>query len=425
MTEQPERPDQGQMKLLVTLQRLLEMQATEVKTALNQASQLLAEALNADKIDIFLYESASNSLVAIGTSQTPLSELQRSLGLDRLPVANDGRSVEVFQTGNFYHTGHADQDLQVLLGIREALGVRSMIAVPLDVDTNRRGVVSASTTRPEAFTSDDVRFLEAVSHWIGMVLHRAELVEQIQHDAIEQTHHSVANDLISVLAHDLRNHIAPMRGRLDLIRKRAHQEQRSKDIRDSDAALSSLERLQQMIKNMLDSTRLEQGLFSFDVHVLDIVDLVQETAAMLRTDDRDIQVLALQTVCVEVDPERIRQALENLLSNAMKYSPKGLPVIIEVRTQLREQQWALIHVRDQGPGVPSDLRPRIFERFVSGENSTGLGLGLYIAHGIVTAHGGTIAVESNPGTGTTFTIALPIPASLIDRDDTLLTNCSE
>ncbi len=415
MIEHTERSNsQGESKLLLTLQRLLEIQGTELKPALNEASQLIAEALSVDKVDIFLYEDASATLVAVGTSQTPMGILQHKIGMDRLPVANGDRTVEVFQSGQPYHTDHADQDPQILPGMRDGLGIRSMIIVPLDVNTKRRGVLLACTARREAFTAAaDGHFLASVARWIGVIVHRAELVEQMRREATERAQQTVANELITILAHDLRNYLAPLRGRIDMLLSRARRDNRSTDIRDAQLALISFERLHQMIKNMLDSARLEQGLFTFEAHSFYLNELVEKTVIMLRTPDHPIQVFSPEEVCVEGDPEYIQQVLENLISNAVKHAPNGSTVSISLKTEQRDPgQWALVEIHDQGPGIPPEMRERIFQRFAAGPNSSGLGLGLYSAQSVVSAHGGTLTVASDPATGTTFTIALPIPPSL-------------
>ena len=86
-------------RLLSTLERLLEIEATSVDDALDQATQLVAEALNADKVDVFLLDTAAQTLVARGTSDTPLGHKQHAIGLDRMPLANGGRIVQVYTSG--------------------------------------------------------------------------------------------------------------------------------------------------------------------------------------------------------------------------------------------------------------------------------------------------------------------------------------
>src|SRR5437764_4853022 len=109
---------QRQDRLLSTLEGLLELPATEVKATLNQATSLIAEVLTADKVDVFFHDPLSETLVALGTSDTPMGRKQRAIGMDRLPLANGGRTVQVFLTGTSYLNRHADQDPEELVGVK-------------------------------------------------------------------------------------------------------------------------------------------------------------------------------------------------------------------------------------------------------------------------------------------------------------------
>ncbi len=131
-------------RLLLTLEQLLSLEAVELPTAMQQAAQRVAEVLSADKVDVFLYDARADAMVAVGTSDTPMGRLERALGLDRLPMANGGRVVRVFQTGESYLSRHASQDPEELSSIVEQLGICSAIVVPLAVATTRRGVLLAS-----------------------------------------------------------------------------------------------------------------------------------------------------------------------------------------------------------------------------------------------------------------------------------------
>src|SRR5215207_5283810 len=110
-------------RLLTTLQRLLMITAPELRPALDQASTLIGEAIGADKVDVFLYEALTNSLVALGTSNTPMGRRQHELGLDRMPLVNGGPPSTVFQTGASYQTGRADLDPDQPRGTVDGLGV--------------------------------------------------------------------------------------------------------------------------------------------------------------------------------------------------------------------------------------------------------------------------------------------------------------
>ena len=401
-------PDQ----LLRTLERLLAIRATDLPGALTEASQALAEALGADKFDALLHDPASDSLVALGVSDTPMGRRQRAIGMDRLPLANGGRLVEVYRTGTSYLTGRAEADPAVLRGFVEGLGVRSMLGVPLDIAGARRGVLHVASGEPERFGQADLAFLEAVAGWVGMVAHRAELIEQLTAAAAERARRATADELVAALAHDLRNPLQAVAGQLGMIRTRARREGHERNLEGAEAGLAALARVERLIGDLLDASRLEGGLFALSPRPVDLCALVAETVQELQTDGTPIAVHGPEEVPALVDPARLRQALGNLLANAVRHSPKGAPVEVAVATEAREDgAWATIAVRDGGPGIPAELRPRLFERFAAGPDSRGLGLGLYLARGIAEAHGGTLALDGTGPTGTTFQLALPADGS--------------
>jgi len=399
-------------RLLSTLEGLLAIDATEVRHALNQASQLVNDTLRADKSEVFLYDAAVDTLVSSGISATPMAQRQIALGLDRLALSNGGKTVAVFQTGASFHSGHLDQEPDELRGIKEALHVRSAVVVPLDVDGVRRGALEVDSTQTEWFAAEDVPFLEAVAQWIGLLLHRAELVERIAQDAAEQARRGAAEELVTILAHDLRAPLVALKGHAVMLQLRAQREDHAANLQDTTAINRAVGRLERMIADLLDTARLEQGIFTLMPTSLDLAALARETAATLATAEREIVVRTPDEVAVEADPERLRQVLENLLSNAQKHSPDGVAVILEVATEARNDgSWAVVTVRDAGPGIAPEVLPRLFTRFGAGRGTTGLGLGLYLARGIVAAHGGTLSAESPPGDGATFRLALPMPTA--------------
>jgi signal transduction histidine kinase len=402
-------PDAARSRLLDTLQRLLEAPAADLTVALSHAADAIAQALNADKVDAFLYDPGRDSLVAVGVSHQPLSGLQQRLGLDVLPLTNGGRVVHVFQTGVTFMTGRLDQDREELRGVREAMAIRSKLGVPLEVAGQRRGVIMIASLQPHFFTPEDARFAESVTHWVGTVAHRAELITEIARNAVEQGRRAVADELITVLAHDLRNYLSPIDVRLRVIRRRAERDRRASDVTDADHALRAVERLGGLISDILDVARIDQGVLAIESRPIELVALIEETAGALATPDHALKVQADEELVVAVDPARIRQCLENLLSNAIKHSPKDAAVTIEVGRFKREDgEWARVEVVDQGPGVPLELMPRIFDRFVTGKRGEGgLGLGLFLAKRIAALHGGDLTVDSEPGKGARFALSLP------------------
>jgi two-component system OmpR family sensor kinase len=400
---------QRQDRLLTTLEGLLELSATEVKATLDQATSLIAEVLAADKVDLFFHDPASATLVALGTSDTPLGRQQRAIGMDRLPFANGGRAIEVFLTGTPFLTGHADQDPDVLVGMKVGLGVKSMIATVFKVKTLHRGVLLAVSSAPEFFSEQDLHFLEAIAHWVGIVIQRAELVERMKQEAMQQGRCLVSEELLTIIARDLHNYLTPLRGRIELLELRARREGREQDIRDVRALNHTLGLLEQVSADLLDVAGLNQGIFAIDAQQMKLMELVQEVVAAFSTAETPIHVHTPVEVVFSADPNRLRQLLENVLANAVTYAPKQTPIVVEVRIERRmDGPWMILTVSNQGPGLPPELLLCFFHPFVASSPSTGLGLGLYLANRIAAAHGGTLTIDSPAGQGVQITLALPI-----------------
>ncbi len=439
----------GERRLLATLQRLLAIEATATTDALAQAADHVAAALGVEKIDAFLHDPARGALVALGVSDTPLGQRERAIGMDVLPLDEGGRTVEVFRTGRPYRTGCADRDPLELPGFTDptvGLGIRSMLIAPFDVGGARRGVLAADSPRPDAFSADDLRFLEAVAHWVGIVVHRAELAARLTRAAAERAGHAAAeaerarlldreraaraaaeaavrlrNDFLTVAAHDLRTPLTNTLGRLQLIGARL--QRADGGALDPDwlrgqlaSAVASTRRLLGTVNELSDMARLQAG------EALELDRAPVDLGALVRATVEDVAVVGGSQglaaapieidapgapVIVEGDEGRLRRVLQNVVGNAVKYSPAGAPVRVEVR---RRDGLAVVAVRDQGVGIPTAELPRIFERYYRASTARGIagsGIGLSGARAIVMQHGGTITLESTVGAGTTVTVTLP------------------
>jgi DNA-binding CsgD family transcriptional regulator len=183
---------------LLMLQRLLSIRPIELRPALDEAATMIAGAFGADKVDVFIYQPERDSLVALGTSKTPLGDRQRALGLDHLSLANGGRGAWTFTTGEAHLTGRADLDPEELRGVTEGLGIRSIVNVPIMVGDERRGVLQVDSTKPDFFTEDDLSALTAVAGWAGLVMHRAELIERAVDAAERRGERRAAEDIARI-----------------------------------------------------------------------------------------------------------------------------------------------------------------------------------------------------------------------------------
>jgi two-component system, OmpR family, sensor kinase len=404
--------DSSTQRLLASLERLLEIATGDLKTAMIQASDVIATAFRADKVDVFLYDPARDSLNAICSSSQPLSAKQRKLGLDVLPISNGGRVVWVYKTGQTFSTGNLQADAEELQGVKGALGICSKIGVPFDVGGKRRGMVMIASLEPDHFTQEDVACAEALVRWTGVLAHRAELAEQMRRNSVEHSRRATADELIAIVAHDLRNYLAPIELRLQTLRTLLTQSAQPEGALAEIAHIfKSLGQLRTLVSELLDVARLDHGLFRLDPAVMDLSELVQEAArALARPQIQvDVRVQSTGQIMVYADAARIRQSIDNLLANAFEQSPHGGTITVVVATRTLESgEYARVQVIDEGPGVPPEILPRIFERYTTSKaGGGGLGLGLFLAKRTVELHGGSLSVESEPGKGACFTLCLP------------------
>jgi CheY-like chemotaxis protein len=206
---------------------------------------------------------------------------------------------------------------------------------------------------------------------------------------------------LSVMTHELMNPLAVIEGFASLLERRP--DAFAPETVSEHAAIigRSARQLRALLQNVTDARRLEVGDLVLHYDDVDVVALVREVA-------QDIAVVeAPDPVTARVDPVRLRQVVTNLVSNAVKFSPRDAPPT-EVRV-VSEDGWVRVSVRDHGPGIPVERRGELFQRFSRlGATVKGMGLGLYISRGIARAHGGDLRlVETASGPGATFELRLP------------------
>ena len=188
----------------------------------------------------------------------------------------------------------------------------------------------------------------------------------------------------------------------------------SAEQRESFLALIAHEtsRLAELIGDVLDTSRIEAGTFSYSFADVDLAALVRDSVAAAERSQDEVELKAIvhePLPRVRADRDRLRQVLVNLIDNAVKYSPPGDEVQVEA---LATNGRVVIEVRDRGPGIPREHQKVIFEKFgrvkLGDKAKPGTGLGLFIARSIAEAHGGSVEVRSAPDSGATFTLSLPL-----------------
>ena len=227
------------------------------------------------------------------------------------------------------------------------------------------------------------------------------------------------NSLLSTVSHELRSPLTTIKGYATMLldyEQKLNPEEKREYLKSINRAT---DRLTELVDHLLDLSRLETGLLKLNKEPSDITDILIEevTEARFRAPSYEIKLkMADDLPKVEVDPGRIRQVIDNLLDNAIKYSEKGTSILVEARCASQELH---ISVSDQGIGIPAKDLNKVFswmyriERPVS--EVSGIGLGLAICKGLIQAHGGKLWVESEPGKGSTFHFILPIETSTKGR----------
>jgi signal transduction histidine kinase len=208
-----------------------------------------------------------------------------------------------------------------------------------------------------------------------------------------------------MVSHDLRGPLTVLRATAQLLHRRA-----TTDHRAIETILRQADRMNRLIDDLSGIVQLETGTLVLNLQEVDLLALARREAEAIQAQTSHHLVRVESSVPAAIgtwDPERLGQVLQNVLDNAVKYSPEGGEILVRITSAPGEIR---LSVSDQGAGIaPADL-PRLFERYYrahGGNHTAGLGLGLYIARMLVEAHGGRIWAESTPGQGSTFTIALP------------------
>ena len=214
------------------------------------------------------------------------------------------------------------------------------------------------------------------------------------------------------VAHDLRNPISALKMSSDSLARGPRPPSPEKATRALAAVARQVHRLDRMVGDLLDATRIEAGRLELRWERVDLGAIASNVADLFRTvsEAHAIEAIAGDTpVLVPCDPTRIEQVLTNLVSNAIKYSPGGGRVVISAGYEDAE---AVVSVTDQGLGISPEDRERIFEPFQRARGASaalpGIGLGLSVARKLVEAHGGRLEVESRMGEGSTFLMRLPV-----------------
>lgn len=290
-------------------------------------------------------------------------------------------------------------------------GVRSYFAAPLVQGGEIVGVAQFDSQTVDAFSTRQQALVLAFVPTIAAAVQNARLYER-EVEALDELRDAEAakSDFLAMISHELRTPVTSLVGfseTLERFQGRIDAERMTTII---GWMVQRSRGLMRLIEDLLDVTAMERSMLSVRPEAVDLSQLVCSWAQLSDHEGADVRLdIEAELPPVVVDAARIRQILDNLLSNARKFSPRGAEVLVRV---FRVAGRVCIEVIDHGRGIPQDLQPRVFERFFQAERTTdrtagGLGVGLYLVKLLCDLMDVTVAIRSEPGRGTTVTLGLP------------------
>jgi two-component system sensor histidine kinase KdpD len=278
-----------------------------------------------------------------------------------------------------------------------------------------RGVIGVLGIKPIGtntyLSPDQKRILDAFTNQVALAIEGAQLVEQARQTELLEATEKLQTALLNSISHDLRTPLVSITGALSSMEESGPA--LDEEVRRSliETAREEAERLNRLVGNLLDITRLEAGAMQLHREACDVQELIGSALEQIGTPLKDRQVnveISPKIPLVPLDFVLFSRVLVNVIDNALKYSP--VEKLIEIRARVSRQDLE-ISIADRGEGIPVDNLERIFDKFYRvqrPDNVSGTGLGLSICKGIVEAHNGSIQAENRRGGGAIFTIRVPL-----------------
>ncbi len=361
-------------------------------------------------------EAASILLLDPNTRQLRFKAASNAMNpaMKDIPVPLEGSIAgAVFQANEPMIIADVSQDPRWNQNVSEAIEfqTKSILGVPMHDVQRPVGVLEALNKQQGGFTAEDVETLTILADIAGVAVEKARLIEQLQQayadlNELDQR----KTDFIAIASHELRTPLSIILGYVSFLREEADPLMAEQ----LDSVMAAAVQLRSLIQDMLNLQYVDTGKTALALRPVDLVAFVRALAAKDETAVARQQTmmthLPTKPIPVSIDPGVMEIVFNNLLDNAIKFSPEGGRVDITVE---RRGDEAWFHVRDSGTGIPADKLERIFKRFYQVEHHLrrqyeGLGLGLAIAKELAELHNGRIWAESVAGQGSQFFVALPL-----------------
>jgi signal transduction histidine kinase len=409
-----------QLDLLHRVSRTLTA-SPDMEATLGAVFAALVQVIHFDTATLFMLDRTGKLYIRAAWGYELHTEQLRSFEV--------GEGVVGWVVANRAPTIVGDSDMDSRFVSLDGRSSRSMLGVPLLVGERVVGALTLVRRAPaDQFSDGDLLLVSTIGNSAAIGLENARVHEQEraltlrleelnqlyaqEREIVDKLQESerLYGEVLSTVSHELKTPLMGIRGYAQMIRDGDVDEEETRDF--AKEIYENAVRLSTYVERMLQEQAVSEGAESLDLREVRIRPLVAQVFKSLRPSAENHELIddvPEDAPAVSGDPDKITQILFNLVSNAIKYSPRGGEVRVACRAQDR---WLELTVSDQGLGIPQESHGRIFDRFyrVSSfetKNISGTGLGLSIVKGLVELHGGRIWVESEVGRGTTFHITLP------------------
>ncbi|HSY43980.1 MAG TPA: ATP-binding protein [Candidatus Acidoferrum sp.] len=419
---------QSQLARLELLHRITRSisERLDLQSIFQVVIRTLEDHLPMDLICICIYEPAANVLTVAGSGS---GSATTELGLIRdARIQIDQNGLYKCVNGHLVYEPDISQSKFPFTQKLAGAGLRSFVAAPLLVESKVFGALIAARKQAENFTSGDCEFLKQLSGHVALAAHQAQLYEALQqaYDDLRQTQQAVMQQerlkalgqMASGIAHDINNAISPIALYTEsLLEKEPGLSARARDYLGT--IQHAIEDVSHTVARMREFYRQREQQMTLTPVKLN--EMIQQVIDLSRARWSDMPqqrgiFIKIETVLDPALPpvmgveSEIREALVNLIFNAVDAMPNGGTLTLETGASEKSTRLVHVEVKDTGVGMDEDVRRRCLEPFFTTKGERGTGLGLAMVYGIVRRHNADIEIESTPGKGTTFRINFPVPA---------------
>lgn len=404
-----------QENLIRRLSRLVEVSVTLNSTLdpnklLKFIIDTAAELLDCEAASVLLYNEKRGELIfATATGSDPNK-------LAQIPVPLEGSIAgTIFRENKPLVINNVQEDPRHYQQVSQSIHFQSrmLLGVPMRIKNKVTGVLEALNKHSGNFNETDVRLLSVVADLAAVAIHNASLMHELQkaYDEISRIE-KIKSDFIAIASHELRTPLGVVLGYAEFLKEETHGELSE----HAEQVLNSAMKLRVLVEDMTNMNLMHLGTTRLELHPVIIQNVLkasrEEMTNMAQAKGHQLEFqMPHQPLMVMADPDKLALVFNNILNNAVRFTPDGGAIEVVARPEHKDVR---IEIRDNGIGIPPSELENIFKEFYQVEDHMrrrhgGMGLGLSIAKGIVKLHGGKIWAESKgEGQGTKFIVLVPL-----------------